>query len=74
MAERDGKPGSDRADYLTDFPEEFEQPPAGPPRDQARRTRAAATAASNEALARIEAMKKKVESLARGDDSGEGEA
>lgn len=64
MAERDGKPGSDRADYLSDFPEEFEQPPAGPPRDQARRTRTAATA-SNAALARIEAMKKKVESLAR---------
>lgn len=68
MSERDGKP-----DSLADFPEEFEQHPDGPPRDQARRTRAGA-AASREALARIDALRKKVEALARGEDGASEES
>lgn len=72
MPPRDRKPDSERADYLVDFPEEFEQRPDAPPRDQARRTRTAKAPA--EAIARIEAMKKKVEALARGETSGDDES
>jgi len=64
MGPRDRNPDSDRADYLTDFPEEFEQRPDAPPRDQARRAEPGKRA-SDEALARIEAMKRRVEELAR---------
>lgn len=72
MGERDRKPDSASADYLTDFPEEFEQRPDAPPRDQARRARA--SKASREALARVEAMKRKFESLARGEEPDESDS
>ncbi len=39
MAERDEKKPSERPDYLSDFPEEFEQHPDAPARDLARRNR-----------------------------------
>jgi hypothetical protein len=64
VAPRDRKPDSERADYLTDFPEEFEQRPDAPPRDQARRAQPGKRA-SDEALARIDAMKRRVDELAR---------
>lgn len=60
MAERDGKPPSERPDYLNDFPEEFEQRPDGPPRDLARRARSDAPPVPGSALARIEEMKRRV--------------
>lgn len=70
MSGRDGK--ADRPDSLSDFPEEFEQHPDAQPRDQARRAKPGARA-SDETLARIEAMKRKVAELARkerGKDEG----
>jgi hypothetical protein len=77
MPERDEKKASERPDSLSDFPEEFEQHPDAPSRDLARRARAAAARdpivprsepkASGEvhedAVARIEAMKKRVREL-----------
>jgi hypothetical protein len=65
MAERDGEKQPARPDYFADFPEEFEQPPGGPPRDQARRARKDERPAPGSALARIEEMKRRVEDLAR---------
>jgi hypothetical protein len=65
MAERDGEKKPERPDYLADFPEEFEQRPGGPPRDQARRARTDDKPAPDSALARIEEMKRRVEELAR---------
>ena len=72
MSERDGKTEPVRPDALADFPEEFEQAPGAPPRDLARRTRAS-TPASRAAIARVDALRKKIEALARGDASGEDE-
>jgi hypothetical protein len=79
MAERDAKEPARRPDYLSDFPEEFEQHPDAPSRDLARRKRErpdiprSEPQASGEvheaALARIEAMKKRVRDLhAKPDD------
>ena len=65
MAERDGEKKPARPDSLVDFPEEFEQHPGGPPRDQARRERSREKPAPGSALARIEEMKRRVEELAR---------
>lgn len=65
MAERDGKPPSERPDYLSDFPEEFEQRPDGPPRDLARRARSDAPPAPGSALERIEEMKRRLAEIAR---------
>jgi len=70
VSERDGKTEPVRPDALADFPEEFEQAPGAPPRDLARRARAPSPA-SRAAIARVEAMRKKVEALARGDSSDE---
>jgi hypothetical protein len=39
MSERDEKKPSERPDYFSDFPEEFEQHPDAPSRDLARRKR-----------------------------------
>jgi hypothetical protein len=39
MSERGEQKSSERPDYLSDFPEEFEQHPNAPSRDQARRKR-----------------------------------
>lgn len=64
MPERDRKTDSERADYLSDFPEEFEQRSDAPPRDQARRAQPGRRA-SDAALARIDAMKRRVEQIAR---------
>jgi hypothetical protein len=61
---RDGRDETDRPDALADFPEEFEQRPGGPPRDLARRAKTDA-APPGSALARIEAMKRRVAELAR---------
>ena len=78
MSERDEKKPSERPDYFSDFPEEFEQHPDAPSRDLARRERAAASrdpivprsepqasdeVHENPALARIEAMKRRVREL-----------
>ena len=87
MSERDEKKPSERPDYFSDFPEEFEQHPGAPPRDLARREREQSDRASagersrtrdaivprsepeasgetrNSALARIEAMKRRVREL-----------
>jgi hypothetical protein len=69
MSERDDKAKQEpRADYLQDFPEEFEQRPDGPARDLARRERAeqedATPTGEDSVLARIEAMKRRVRELA----------
>jgi hypothetical protein len=68
---RDGR--TDRPDSLSDFPEEFEQHPDAQPRDQARRAKPDARA-SEETLAKIEAMKRKVADLARGEREEEAES
>jgi len=69
MSGRDDKKVPERPDYLSDFPEEFEQHPDAPSRDLARREREKAgretaeaepESSPNPALARIEAMKKRV--------------
>jgi hypothetical protein len=65
MAERDGDAKPKRPDYFEDFPEEFEQRPGGPPRDQARRARSGEKPAPGSALARVEEMQRRVEELAR---------
>ncbi len=87
MSERGENKNSERPDYFSDFPEEFEQHPGAPSRDLARRAREHADRAAeagerprdpivphsepqaggevheNSALARIEAMKKRVREL-----------
>ena len=78
MSERDEKKPSERPDYFSDFPEEFEQHPSAPPRDLARREReqddrdplvprseptASGEVHEDSALARIEAMKRRVREL-----------
>jgi hypothetical protein len=80
MSERDAKEPAQRPDYLSDFPEEFEQHPDAPSRDLARRERERESAiprsepqasgeVQNSALSRIEAMKKRVRDLhAKPDD------
>jgi hypothetical protein len=79
MAERDAKQPTQRPDYLSDFPEEFEQHPDAPSRDLVRRQRDPESAiprsepqasgeAQNSALSRIEAMKKRVRDLAANPD------
>ena len=73
MSGRDEKKSPEHPDYLRDFPEEFEQHPGAASRDLARRERekadrpaaeAAPKSAPNSALARIEAMKKRLRELA----------
>ena len=73
MSGRDEKKSPERPDYLRDFPEEFEQHPGAASRDLARREREKAdrtaaeaepNSASNSALARIDAMQKRLRELA----------
>jgi hypothetical protein len=68
MPGRDEKKAPDRPDSLRDFPEEFEQHPSAPSRDLVRREREKANDDASEAdpdsaLARIEAMRKRVREL-----------
>ena len=72
VSERDpAGPPSDRPDALQDFPEEFAQRPDGPPRDLARRGRETAPREDEaepepgSARARIDAMKRRMEELAK---------
>jgi len=72
MSGRDDEKAPERPDSLADFPEEFEQHPGAPSRDLARRERqkagrgaAEAAPAPGSALARIEAMLKRVREFAR---------
>jgi hypothetical protein len=70
VVERDGGKPPARPDYFEDFPEEFEQRPDGPPRDQARRARTEQPPPPGSARARIDAMRRRVEELARKPRSG----